>query len=278
MGVLEIKSKIIKMNYITCDILGPGTGQFNFGLCNQMFQVAALTSHAYDDGLTAIFPQIKTPQYGGYDKNIMSRVNSEDINTSNFKYIEIPFGYHKLSEKCNICYKGYMQSEKYFVHNRQLILDLFAPTEEIKQYIETKYGELLKSNLMSMHIRRGDYVHQPNHHPVTSPEYYLTAAEYITSRTAVDKYVIFSDDIEWCKEIFGTDQNVVYIEGEADYIDLYLMSMCKHNIIANSTFSWWGAWLNNNPDKIVVAPTEWFGSARTNLNTADIIPQTWIKL
>ena len=266
------------MSYITCDILGPGDGQFNFGLCNQMFQVAALISHAQDNGLVATFPQIKTPQYGGYDKNIMSRVNSEDVDISNFKYVEVPFGYHKLPKEGSICYKGYMQSEKYFTNNRQLILDMFAPTEVVKQYINDKYRELLRNNLMSIHIRRGDYVHLPDHHPTVSPAYHIDATRYITSRTAVERYLIFSDDIEWCKQTFGNEQDITYIEGEADYIDLYLMSMCKHNIIANSTFSWWGAWLNQNPDKIVVAPKDWFGPAKAGVDTKDLIPESWIKL
>lgn len=266
------------IEYITCNIAGPGDGLYNFGLGNQLFNVAALISNAHDNNLIATFPQIKTPQYGGYHKNIMSRVNSEDVDTSNFRYIELPFGYHILPKEGNIYYKGYMQSEKYFMHNRQLILDTLAPTEEVKDYINNKYGDLLKDNLMSMHIRRGDYVHLPNHHPTVSPTYHIAATEYITNREAVDGYVVFSDDIEWCKQTFGNEQDITYIEGEEDYIDMYLMSMCKHNIIANSTFSWWGAWLNQNPDKIVVAPNQWFGPARSDLNTDDLIPETWIKL
>lgn len=266
------------MNYITCNILGPGDGQYNFGLGNQLFNIAALLSLAHDNNLVATFPQIKTPQYGGYDKNIMSRVNSEDVDLSNFKYLEVPFGYHELPKEGSICYKGYMQSEKYFTHNRQLILDTLAPTEEVTEYINNKYGELLKGNLLSMHIRRGDYVHLSEHHPFLSPAYHINATEYIMSRDAIDRYVIFSDDIEWCKERFGNQEEITYIEGEADYIDMYLMSMCKHNITANSTFSWWGAWLNQNPDKIVVAPKDWFGPAKAGVDTKDLIPETWIKL
>lgn len=264
--------------YITCDLLGPGDGKYNFGLCNQMFQVAALYSHAYDNKLKVTFPQIKSPSFGGYDKNIFSKINTEDIDTSKFLYLELPYGYHTLVSQDDIIYRGYMQSEKYFAHNRSLILDLFSPTEEIKSYIESKYSFLSEQNTLAVHVRRGDYTHLPNHHPVIKSEYYVEAINYIVSKTEISKYVIFSDDIEYCKAIFGNSEDVTYIEEESDYIDLYLMSMCKYNIIANSTFSWWGAWLNQNPEKIIVAPKQWFGPARADINTKDLIPETWIKL
>ena len=91
-------------------------------------------------------------------------------------------------------------------------------------------------------------------------------------------YAVFSDDIEWCKKVFGNSEEIIYIEKEADYVDLYLMSLCKHNIIANSTFSWWGAWLGKHPDQIVIAPNQWFGPAITDKPTDDLIPESWHKL
>jgi len=266
------------MKFISCDLLGPGDGKANFGLCNQMFQVAALYSHAKDFNLNITFPQIKLPSYGGYDKNIFSRINTEDIDQSTFLYLELPFGYHKLVSQDGITYRGYMQSEKYFSHNRSFILDLFAPTVEIGSYIKSKYKNILESNSLSIHIRRGDYVNLPDYHPLIGVEYYTEAANHITSKVPIDSYVIFSDDIEYCKKLFGDAKEITYIIGEEDYIDLYLMSFCKHNIITNSTFSWWGAWLNQNPDKIVVAPKQWFGPAKSTLDTRDLIPETWIKL
>jgi hypothetical protein len=92
----------------------------------------------------------------------------------------------------------------------------------------------------------------------------------------VTTFIVFSDDEKWIKEnIKG--KNIIYIQRNHDYIDLYLMSQCNHNIIANSTFSWWGAWLNNNQNKKVVAPTKWFG-VNKKLDTKDLIPETWIKI
>lgn len=266
------------MKYITCDILGPGDGKYNFGLCNQMFQVAALTSHAYDNNLIAAFPQLKHPNYGSYYKNIFSKVNTESVDYRNYKFYEVKYGYYNLPSEGGIMYKGYMQSEKYFLHNRNLILNLFAPTPEIADYIKTKYSTIFNQEVLSIHVRRGDYVNLPNHHPLISPEYYSKAVEYITSKINIGRYVVFSDDINYCRTIFGESEDITYIEGEEDYIDLYLMSMCQHNIIANSTFSWWGAWLNQNPNKIVVAPERWFGTARADLNIKDLIPETWIKI
>lgn len=264
--------------YITCDILGPGDGTENFGLCNQMFQVASLVSHAHDNDLIVTFPQLKTPRFGNYHQNIFSKVNTEDIDFSNFNYLQIPFGYHELPKESNIVYRGYMQSEKYFIHNRKLILDLLSPTNEINEYLIGKYKFISDKNMLSIHIRRGDYVKLQNHHPLVSLEYYSEAINYVVNNTNIDGYVFFSDDIEWCKQTFGDSEDNYYISEEKDYIDLYLMSMCKHNIMANSTFSWWGSWLNQNENKIVVAPKNWFGPARTDLNTNDLIPENWIKL
>lgn len=266
-------------DYILCDLLGPGDGTANYGLCNQLFQIAALTSHAYDNNLNVSFPQLKNPFFGNYTTNILCRVNIEDVDSTGFQYIQIPYGYHELPKQGKIIYKGYLQSEKYFVHNRELILKLLAPTQEIQSYIESKYGTLLKQQTLAIHVRRGDYVKLPNHHP-TLPvlEYYYKAISDVFKSTSLDQYVFFSDDIEWCKDIFGIQESITYIEQEPDYIDLYLMSMCTHNIIANSTFSWWGAWLNKNSDKIIVAPNKWFGPARNDLSTVDLIPETWIKI
>lgn len=266
------------MSMITCDLLGPGDGKHNFGLCNQMFQIATLYSHARDNNLEVSFPQIKLSSFGGYDKNVFSKVKCSDIDPTDFKYYPVPFGYHKLPVESNILYRGYMQSEKYFVHNRSLILDLFAPPVEISDYINSKYRSLLKANTLAIHVRRGDYVGLSDHHPVVSADYYVKATKYITDKTDIESYVVFSDDINYCKKLFGDSDEIVYIEREEDYIDLYLMSLCKHNIIANSTFSWWGAWLNQNPDKIVVAPQNWFGPAKSGVDINDLIPDSWIKL
>jgi hypothetical protein len=91
------------------------------------------------------------------------------------------------------------------------------------------------------------------------------------------RYLLISDDIDWCKSKFK-GSNFYFIDDEPPIIDLYLQTMCTHNIISNSTFSWWGAWLNPNPSKIVVAPIKWFGVQMNNFNTRDLIPQEWVRV
>jgi len=137
-----------------------------------------------------------------------------------------------------------------------------------------KYNFLKNKKTTSIHVRRGDYVNHPNHHPTQSLEYYLEAIKILKDETEL--FLVFSDDINWCKENIKLD-NVVYIENEKDYIELYLMSVCTNNIISNSSFSWWGAWLNKNEDKKVIGPLKWFGDAIKH-NTGDVLPENWIKL
>lgn len=145
-----------------------------------------------------------------------------------------------------------------------------------------KYLELLKEkNTVSIHIRRGDYLSETNnaiYGNICNEEYYLRAMEYILQSVENPIFVLFSDDIEWVKKNCSI-KNAIYIESKefqnySDWYDMYLMSMCRHNVIANSTFSWWGAWLNDYEEKIVIAPKKWFNQ-KTLL---DICPTDWIRL
>ena len=126
-------------------------------------------------------------------------------------------------------------------------------------------------NTVSLHVRRTDYVNLQNYHPIAAIQYYKDALDLIEH----DKVVVFSDDINWCKKNFKFN-NMVFIEGNSNIEDLYLMSMCNNNVIANSSFSWWAAWLNKNEYKKIVAPKVWFGPAAPS--DKDIIPDTWIKI
>jgi len=119
-----------------------------------------------------------------------------------------------------------------------------------------------------LHVRRGDYLQLPTHHPTCTIDYYHKALANFDG-----KVLVFSDDIDWCRKTFQ-DPRFEFVKGNLDYIDLYLMSMCKNNIIANSSFSWWAAWLNDNKDKKVIAPKKWFGPAISH-NTMDLYPKKW---
>jgi len=207
-----------------------------------------------------------------YKDNILRNVTftNSDI-VCNDEYHEQGFSHNELPKTNDLYLNGYYQSEKYFNHRRDNILELFKPRDSDTEYIKNKYGDL--TNTCSIHVRRGDYLIKQQYHPVCDLEYYTEA---ITKLPKDTKFLVFSDDISWCKSNF-IGESFTFIENELDYIDLHIMSMCNHNIIANSTFSWWGAWLNNSVGKVVITPKQWFGSAKA-LDTTDIIPENWITI
>jgi hypothetical protein len=204
------------------------------------------------------------------NKNISSwsTENKYRILTLNDNFIFSELNYDQNS---HYCLQGYWQSEKYFSSISHLIKDSLKPNYSTIDKLNQKYP--IDKNCVSIHIRRTDYVTSNGYHPVQSIDYYQKAISIIGD---YDYLLVFSDDIEWCKNNLKFDK-MVFIEGNDDVDDLFLMSLCKHNIIANSTFSWWGAWLNNNPHKKVIVPTKWFGN-HVNINTDNIIPQNWIKI
>ena len=167
---------------------------------------------------------------------------------------------------------GYFQSEKYFKHNRDKILELFKPQEKINKFLLKKYSNLINNEKhVSVHIRRGDYLKFSDYHTNLNKDYYYKAMNYFKDEY---KFIFFSDDIEWCKETF-TNKNNIFIEKQDDILDLYLMSKIKNNIIANSSFSWWAAWLNENENKKVIAPSTWFGFKNGHLDKKDLLPKEW---
>ena len=149
---------------------------------------------------------------------------------------------------------------------------MFQFNDQIKNRINEKYR--LEENTCSIHVRRGDYIGN-GLHEVCHLEYYLEAVEEMKSRTEIDKFIVFSDDIAWCKENF-IGENFLFIENNSNIEDLYLQTQCTNNIICNSSFSWWGAWLNANPNKVVIAPECWYGDL--SKDTKDLLPEKWIKL
>ena len=270
-----------QFNEIFFDLIGPGApgGTYNFGLGNLLFQVAAGLSLAKDNDAQVYFEQLRYPNYGQYHNSIFHKVNTDYNGNKQLigMYTEPSFDYNPLPFANGAVYKGYFQSEKYFAHNRDLILDMIQLPYAMGQEIENENQEIVSlENKTAIHVRRGDYVKLSHAHPVLSTEYYKKAIDIIGSDT---NYVVFSDDIAWCKqdEFFASLPNVIFSSGRSEIEDLYLMSICNNNIIANSTFSWWGAWLNKNNDKTVIGPVTWFGPAKT-VNTNDIVPESWRKI
>jgi hypothetical protein len=171
---------------------------------------------------------------------------------------------------------GYFQTEKYFEHCSDLILGYFQFDKEIKKQAENNFPYFpSKVEYVSIHLRRGDYAGLQQFHPVMDADYYFDAMTQFMDGDYC--FLIFSDDIQYAKELFGEQENIIYIEGNDPEVDMCMMTMCDHNVIANSSFSWWGAWLNDNTNKKVVAPKRWFGPAYKHVhNTKDLYPQSWI--
>ena len=268
---------------ITCDVLGyhPGT---NNGLGNQMFCIASTLALAAKNGTIATFPDLQLEHYRYYGETIFHKLNK--IGTKDFVsfvYREPPYSstvYSKIPFSEGMKISGHFQSYKYFESCRDLIVDNFTPTDEIIDKIHTKYKKYLSKKTASLHIRRGDYTKIAGNYAILGPDYYKKALASIGN---VDYIFIFSDDIEWCRENinFLESKNTIFISDQTDVEDLWLMSLVENNIIANSTFSWWAAYLNQNKNKKVIYPSKWFGPKRTNnnaLETKDLFPEEWIKI
>ena len=181
----------------------------------------------------------------------------------------------------NVFLKGYFQSEKYFLPVQEIIRNDFTCKESAVNNVTNFSRQLIEQNSVSIHVRRGDYAKDPEiaeRHGALGANYYRAAIELIKGRVTNPVFYIFSDDMAWAKENLEIPE-AVYVTNEItkDHIeDLYLMSRCRHNIIANSSFSWWGAWLNNDPGKNVVAPKKWFNKGPEDVQ--DIIPKEWHKI
>jgi hypothetical protein len=176
---------------------------------------------------------------------------------------------------------GYWQSEKYFSMAAADIRRQFrfkpTPSAENEQWL----GAIATTNSVRVHVRRGDFVSSKKnmaYHGACSTDYYAAAILHMVERVANPTFFVFSDDLAWVKSNIPVAAACRYIghnSGAASFNDMRLMSQCKHNIIANSSFSWWGAWLNEHPQKIVIAPARWFAH---KANTQDLIPPSWVVL
>lgn len=171
---------------------------------------------------------------------------------------------------------GFWQNVKYIEPVKDQLIKDFAFRKELDEKNKQFLKSISEENTVSVHVRRGDYLKAGGLAGVCDEEYYSRAFDQIASKVKNAKFVFFSDDINWCKEKFG-HLNSAFVDwnsGENSYIDMQLMSLCKHNIIANSTFSWWGAFLNTNAEKIVVCPKIW--NSKYNVN--QLVMPGWITI
>ncbi len=210
------------------------------------------------------------------------QLNRLGVRIRPYWYTEKTSGYDAQVEKLvdNVYLEGFWQSEKYFKPVEQLIRQEFI-VKEPPSIANRKYLDEINSvNAVSVHVRRGDYVDDKETnavHGVCSVDYYTEAVTRISAEISNPRFFIFSDDMKWTREnLSPLFHPVVFIDPnqQAPQEDLRLMSSCKHHIIANSSFSWWGAWLNNDAKKKVIAPRNWF----TTLENNDIIPGGWLTL
>lgn len=283
------------------------------GLGNQMFQYAlalALEKHCGARTVVRIDPRAFNgyPIHNGYELKRIFNVKIPEATVCEVTKIAYPFLNYRIWQLCRLLPKrktikyewksmaydervfanthdeyliGYWQTERYFRPFRQDIIKAFAfPPFETGSQNEALSEELKQKCSVAVHIRRGDYLKINNTSGICTIAYYQKAIARIKEFITSDVFVIFSDDIDWCMEQFGTiigDADIRFVnwnKGKESYRDMQLMSLCKHNIIANSSFSWWGAWLNQNPNKIVIAPSRWMNSE----GWSEIIPEDWITI
>lgn len=232
-------------------------------LGNQIFEIATAMALALDNNVPYLVPD-KAGGSGCYFSHFP--LFNPAIHKVENIWRERGHHHQIIPYKPSLQIEGYLQSEKYFLHRRKEILEAFG-----------FHWELMKG-LVAIHVRRGDLVTHQHITPLVKMNYYDNAISRFTD-LGYKNFLVFSDDINWCKQNFKQKVNFSFSTLTDAKEDLALQSCCEHQIISNSTFSWWSAWLNKNPDKIVIAPhkSQWFG-AITRLNMNDVMPDKWIQI
>ncbi|MDP4268316.1 MAG: alpha-1,2-fucosyltransferase [Bacteroidota bacterium] len=265
-GSYENKPEWFKLKeVISCKLYGQ--------LGNQMFQYAATIATALKYNLPYCVPK-HTLNDKVWKPYYFEGVNYCDEKLSDATIWKEPsHAYHEIPKpEGNLILDGYMQSYKYSQD--------YLP--EIRKAFGFEFYDS-KAECTFIHVRRGDYLKYPLHHPVVTVQY-LTEAMKISEEKGVTHFSCFSDDIEWVKKNINKEKfpeyTFEYSDGNSEMIDLKLMVCCKNAIISNSTFSWWAAYLNNNPNKIVITPDEsnWFGPNNKHLDVKDLLPENWLRI
>jgi hypothetical protein len=279
------------------------------GLGNQMFQYAAARSlslqkktRLYLDHSFLDRESTGHYTYRRYELNAFSiKANrAKSFQLFPFPFVKkypslrsfLPFIYFKephieytpmlFKEGRSIYLDGYWQCEKYFSPYEKQIREDFQFKSSLTGENKKISDQIINTNAVAVHIRRGDYITNNSinaTHGTCSLAYYQQAIGVLQSKFQNLHFFFFSDDIEWAKQNFNSLKNSYFIsnnKNENSFYDLQLMSLCNHFIIANSSFSWWGAWLGKHKDKVVIAPAKWFNTDEHN--TKDLLPESWIKL
>jgi len=245
--------------------------RFNGRLGNNLFQIATVLSLAKELNTGYIFDYTTWAGHRGEIPVDLSIFNYE-FNRGEFiaehAYNEIEFKYNKIIVPDNVKISGFYQSWKYFEDIREdLLSTYYIPSLTVQKKL-SEYN--ISENSLGISVRREDYIMLQHNHCVLSLEYYQNAIDKYFQNN-VDSIYIFSDDIEWCKTVFGAD--VTYVTENVG-TQLFLMCKMKHLILSNSTFAWWGAYLNQC-NGIIVAPNPWFGPYNVSKDTSDLYYPTW---
>jgi hypothetical protein len=279
------------------------------GLGNQLFQIFTVISYAIK--YKHMFKFIGSEELGGdgctkrktYWQTFLFKLSGFLIdhyphfeiiyNEQGFPYYEIPSGYlQDNGTNINIMISGYFQSYKYFQENFDVICRILNIAEKrldiLEEVVKTQHSLDFLEKSISMHFRLGDYKKSPDYHPIMSPEYYKNALKYIINHTDYTPNVLYfceDEDLESVNETIQLLKNefpTIEFERATNELDdwqqMLLMSCCNHNIIANSSFSWWGAYFNVNPTKIVCYPSVWFGPKMSDVVVSDLFPDDWVRI
>jgi hypothetical protein len=262
------------------------TSYLQGGLGNQIFQVVAAYNLAKENGDTSVFNfnTSHTPLQGNqsskYKNNVFKEFNHLDNIVTENVFSQRGHCFEVIPYKPSLQLQGFFQSEKFFTENKTDIIDKLISGlnsekekyDNVKEFISNLEFHYEKP-CVSVHIRRGDYLRFPHIHTPCSLDYYKNALSIMMDLIGDFTPIFISDDKQWCKDNL---EGVISPFGD-ELEDLMLMNNCKHNIIANSSFSWWGAYLNKNPNKIVIGPKTWFGVSGPQ-DQDDTIPKDWIKI
>ena len=236
----------------------------NYGrMGNALFEVAATIGYSKKYNIPFVFPEWNDKKLFNIPDNFF--VNKKNINTKN-QYNEPCFTYREIPYFEDVNLFGYFQSYKYFEHCQDYIRELLTPKnmDDINLF----------RGVCGIHVRRGDYLKFPNIHPTQTMDYYNKAIELIPA----NKFLVFSDDVGWCKQNFKGSRFVVTEEVSGD-VDFRMLTACNYFIISNSSFSWWAAWLSAHEDKVIISPKKWFGKELDKSSPiVDLIPPEWIQI
>jgi hypothetical protein len=278
------------------------------GLGNQLFQIFTVISYAIK--YKHLFKFTNAEDLGGegctkrktYWKTflfklsgfLMEQYPNFDIviSENGFSFKELPYEHLNYNNNANIIFSGYFQSYKYFQENYDIICRILNIAEKrldiIEEVVKNHHSLEFLEKSISMHFRLGDYKKSPDYHPVMSPEYYKKSLHYIVNKLDYTPNVLYfceEEDLETVNETIQLLKNefpTIEFERATNALDdwqqMLLMSCCNHNIIANSSFSWWGAYFNVNPTKIVCYPSVWFGPKMSDVDVSDLFPDEWVRM